>query len=83
MPPRVARMMVNLSECNEGKGSPRPLCGVGTILQEALLEKAVLLGWIRTHGVLKRQKKISIGSRRNMSLKARISVWCRGGGSAS
>jgi tRNA G10 N-methylase Trm11 len=44
MPPRVARMMVNLSECNEGKVLLDPFCGVGTILQEALLEKAAVVG---------------------------------------
>lgn len=44
MPPRVARMMVNLSACSEGKVLLDPFCGVGTILQEALLEKAAVVG---------------------------------------
>jgi tRNA G10 N-methylase Trm11 len=44
MPPRLARMMVNLSACNEGKVLLDPFCGVGTILQEALLEKAAVVG---------------------------------------
>jgi len=44
MPPRLARMMVNLSACNEGKTLLDPFCGVGTILQEALLEKAAVVG---------------------------------------
>jgi tRNA G10 N-methylase Trm11 len=44
MPPRLARMMVNLSACNEGKVLLDPFCGVGTILQEALLEKASVIG---------------------------------------
>ena len=44
MPPRLARMMVNLSACNEGKTLLDPFCGVGTILQEALLEKAAVIG---------------------------------------
>jgi tRNA G10 N-methylase Trm11 len=44
MPPRLARMMVNLSACTEGKTLLDPFCGVGTILQEALLEKAAVVG---------------------------------------
>ena len=44
MPPRLARMMVNLSACTEEKTLLDPFCGVGTILQEALLEKAAVVG---------------------------------------
>ena len=44
MPPRLARMMVNLSSCTSGKVLLDPFCGVGTILQEALLEKAMVVG---------------------------------------
>ncbi len=44
MPPRLARMMVNLSSCTQGKTLLDPFCGVGTILQEALLEKAAVVG---------------------------------------
>jgi tRNA G10 N-methylase Trm11 len=44
MPPRLARMMVNLSACTPQKVLLDPFCGVGTILQEALLEKAAVVG---------------------------------------
>ncbi len=44
MPPRMARMMVNLSACKSGKVLLDPFCGVGTILQEALLENATVVG---------------------------------------
>jgi tRNA G10 N-methylase Trm11 len=44
MPPRLARMMVNLSACNSEKTLLDSFCGVGTILQEALLEGAVVVG---------------------------------------
>ncbi|MCW4000402.1 MAG: methyltransferase domain-containing protein [Candidatus Bathyarchaeota archaeon] len=44
MPPRLARMMVNLSACTKGKTLLDPFCGVGTILQEALLEEASVVG---------------------------------------
>ena len=44
MPPRIARIMVNLSSCTSGKVLLDPFCGVGTILQEALLEKAMVVG---------------------------------------
>ncbi|MDR0371973.1 MAG: methyltransferase domain-containing protein [Nitrososphaerota archaeon] len=44
MPPRLARMMVNLSGCMQGKILLDAFCGVGTILQEALLEYATVVG---------------------------------------
>ena len=44
MPPRLARIMVNLAGCTPGKTFLDPFCGVGTILQEALLAKAVVVG---------------------------------------
>jgi tRNA G10 N-methylase Trm11 len=44
MPPRLARMMVNLSACTSGKVLLDAFCGVGTILQEALLERATVVG---------------------------------------
>ncbi len=44
MPPRLARMMVNLSACKKDKVLLDPFCGVGTILQEALLERASVVG---------------------------------------
>jgi tRNA G10 N-methylase Trm11 len=44
IPPRLARIMVNLAACAEGKVLLDPFCGVGTILQEALLAKAKAIG---------------------------------------
>jgi tRNA G10 N-methylase Trm11 len=44
MPPRIARIMVNLSYCTPGKVLLDPFCGVGTVLQEALLERANVVG---------------------------------------
>jgi tRNA G10 N-methylase Trm11 len=44
MPPRIARIMVNLSSCTPGKVLLDPFCGVGTILQEALLARAKVVG---------------------------------------
>lgn len=44
MPPRLARIMVNLSACTPDKVLLDPFCGVGTILQEALLERAMVVG---------------------------------------
>src|SRR3989304_2617798 len=44
MPPRLARIMVNLASCTSGKLFLDPFCGVGTILQEALLANARVLG---------------------------------------
>ncbi|MGA3288777.1 MAG: methyltransferase domain-containing protein [Candidatus Bathyarchaeia archaeon] len=44
IPPRLARIMVNLSACTPGKVLLDPFCGVGTILQEALLARAKVVG---------------------------------------
>ncbi len=44
IPPRLARIMVNLAACTEGKTLLDPFCGVGTVLQEALLSKAKAIG---------------------------------------
>jgi tRNA G10 N-methylase Trm11 len=44
MPPRLARIMVNLASCTSGKLLLDPFCGVGTILQEALLVRAQVVG---------------------------------------
>jgi len=42
--PRLARIMVNLASCTSGKLLLDPFCGVGTILQEALLAKVQVVG---------------------------------------
>jgi tRNA G10 N-methylase Trm11 len=44
MPPRLARIMANLSACTSQKTLLDPFCGVGTILQEALLEGPTVVG---------------------------------------
>jgi tRNA G10 N-methylase Trm11 len=44
MPPRLARIMVNLAGCHQGKTFLDPFCGVGTILLEALLSGAEVVG---------------------------------------
>jgi tRNA G10 N-methylase Trm11 len=44
MPPRLARIMVNLAGCAPGKTLLDPFCGVGTILQEALLSGGRVIG---------------------------------------
>ena len=44
IPPRLARIMINLASCTEGKVLLDPFCGVGTILQEAMLAKAKVVG---------------------------------------
>jgi tRNA G10 N-methylase Trm11 len=44
IPPRLARIMMNLGACTEGKVLLDPFCGVGTVLQEALLAKAKVIG---------------------------------------
>ncbi|MGF3521979.1 MAG: TRM11 family SAM-dependent methyltransferase [Candidatus Bathyarchaeia archaeon] len=44
VPPRIAKIIVNLSRCTTGKVFLDPFCGVGTILQEALLAGAKVIG---------------------------------------
>jgi tRNA G10 N-methylase Trm11 len=42
--PRVSKIMLNLGHCAPGKVFLDPFCGVGTLLQEALLAKATVIG---------------------------------------
>jgi len=42
--PRVAKILVNFTRCTEGKTFLDPFCGVGNILQEALLVRAKVIG---------------------------------------
>jgi tRNA G10 N-methylase Trm11 len=44
IPPRIARIMVNLAACTEGKTLLDPFCGVGGVIQEALLAKVNVIG---------------------------------------
>jgi tRNA G10 N-methylase Trm11 len=44
MPPSLAKIMINLSNCTEDKTLLDAFCGVGTVLQEALLIKANVVG---------------------------------------
>jgi tRNA G10 N-methylase Trm11 len=44
MPPRIARIMINLAGCMTNKTLLDPFCGVGTVLQEALLAGAYTIG---------------------------------------
>ncbi len=44
IPPRLARIMVNLAACTERKTLLDPFCGVGGVLQETLLAKAKAIG---------------------------------------
>jgi tRNA G10 N-methylase Trm11 len=44
MPPRLAKIMLNISSCMPRKVLLDPFCGVGTILQEAMLMKAQVIG---------------------------------------
>jgi tRNA G10 N-methylase Trm11 len=44
IPPRLAKIMINLTQCTPGKTFLDPFCGVGTILQEALLAEAKVVG---------------------------------------
>jgi tRNA G10 N-methylase Trm11 len=44
IPPRLARIMINLSQCKKGERLLDPFCGLGTIIQEALLEGIDAIG---------------------------------------
>ncbi len=42
--PRLAKILINLSQVKEGETLLDPFCGIGTILQEALLQKIKVIG---------------------------------------
>ncbi|MFH1365292.1 MAG: DNA methyltransferase [archaeon] len=45
IPPRLAKMMINLSEIRNGEKMLDPFCGIGVILQEALLQNIKTIGF--------------------------------------
>jgi tRNA G10 N-methylase Trm11 len=57
--PRLAKIMINLSEIKIGQTLLDPFCGIGVILQEALLQK------IKTIGIDKNKEAI-VGARNNL-----------------
>jgi len=44
IPPRLSKILINLTHCTPGRTFLDPFCGVGTILQEALLSRAKVVG---------------------------------------
>jgi len=44
MPPKLAQIMINLAQIREGQAILDPFCGIGTILQEALLNDYRIIG---------------------------------------
>jgi tRNA G10 N-methylase Trm11 len=42
--PRLAKIMINLSEVKEGETLVDPFCGIGAVLQEALLQNVKVVG---------------------------------------
>lgn len=44
MPPRLAKILINLSLCDQKRVLLDPFCGVGSILQEGLLNKSRVIG---------------------------------------
>ena len=78
MPPRLARMMVNLSACKSGKVLLDPFCGVGTILQEALQEKAMVVGMdVNPWCVKAATENLEWLVHENMGLRVRIFEFCK------
>jgi len=57
--PRIAKIMINLSQVKEDQRLVDPFCGVGTILQEALLKKIKVIG-------IDKDKDAIIGAKKNL-----------------
>lgn len=57
--PRLAKIMINLSEVKEGEVLVDGFCGIGVILQEALLKKIIVIGIDKDSQAIK-------GARENM-----------------
>lgn len=55
--PRLAKIMINLSELKEGDKLLDPFCGVGTILQEALLQGMTVVGVDKDEKAIKGAKE--------------------------
>jgi tRNA G10 N-methylase Trm11 len=81
--PRLAKILVNLSSCLPSKVLLDPFCGVGTIVQEAMLLKAQVIGididpwcvkasrvnldWLKNEYNLDVEHKVLLGDSRNLT----------------
>ncbi len=68
IPPRLARIMVNLSEVRKGSFLD-PFCGIGTVLQEFVLQGLSAYGSDRDEGQIRAAKKNLAWLRREFHLK--------------
>jgi len=55
--PRLAKILINLSEVREGETLLDPFCGIGTILQEALLQDIRVIGIDRDRDAVNNARK--------------------------
>ena len=55
--PRLAKIMINLSQVKENQTLVDPFCGIGTILQEALLQNIKVIGIDKDSTAIKDAKK--------------------------
>lgn len=68
--PRLAKILVNLSEVNGNELLLDPFCGVGTIIQEALLNDVNVIGADIEHGVIENCKRNILWLRKNFPISA-------------
>ena len=55
--PRLAKIMINLSEVKENETLLDPFCGIGVIFEEALLQKIKVIGIDKDRGAIESAKK--------------------------
>jgi tRNA G10 N-methylase Trm11 len=74
--PRLAKILINLSGISEGETLLDPFCGVGTILQEALLQNINVIGIDVDAGVIENCKRNILWLRKNYEINAGYQIFC-------
>jgi len=74
--PRIAKILINLSEAVEGNTVLDPFCGMGTILQESLLLGINAIGMDIDSGVVENCKRNLSWLTDNYKLNAKVNVFC-------
>lgn len=74
--PRLAKILINLSGVSEKEALLDPFCGVGTILQEALLNGINVIGLDIEPGVIENCKRNIVWLRKSYDISAGYQIFC-------
>jgi len=74
--PRLAKILINLSGASENETLLDPFCGVGTIIQEALLGRINVIGIDMDAGIIENCKRNILWLRKNYDISPEYQIFC-------